>query len=280
MEINRANIFDIINKASLQPDKDYGQNFLVEPEISKRIVDSLKVDSDESVLEVGPGLGSLTHFLSMLDNKITIVDIDKRMTDFLKVVYQNTTIEIIENDIRKIDVSVYEKIVGNLPYNITTETIQYFLLNSPKAKKMVFMIQSETFSHFSDVSGKEYGPTSVLIHLLGDIEKLFSVKAGSFYPAPKCSSVVFAINIRESNNRYEAIGAFKVAKQLFVNRRKTILNNLINYLKNKELANELCEALNINPLSRPEQLSPEIYLRIFNYLSSKWLRLLKIYFKI
>ena len=270
MEINRANIFEIINKASLQPDKDYGQNFLVEPEISKRIVDSLKVESDENVLEVGPGLGSLTHFLSMLDNKITVVDIDKRMTDFLKIVYQNTTIEIIENDIRKVDVSEYEKIVGNLPYNITTEAIQYFLLNSPKAKKMVFMIQSETFNHFSDVSGKEYGPTSVLIHLLGDVEKLFSVKAGSFYPAPKCSSVVFAINnIRESNNRNEAIGAFKVAKLLFANRRKTILNNLNNYLKKKELANELCEVLNINPLSRPEQLSPEIYLRIFDYLSSK-----------
>ena len=120
------------------------------------------------------------------------------------------------------------KVIANLPYYITTPIIMGLLEKELGIDKMVFMIQSETFSHFSDVSGKEYGPTSVLIHLLGDIEKLFSVKAGSFYPAPKCSSVVFAINIRESNNRYEAIGAFKVAKQLFVNRRKTILNNLIN----------------------------------------------------
>ena len=269
MEINRSNIFEIINKASLQPDKDYGQNFLVEPEISNRIVEALNINNKDNVIEVGPGLGSLTHYLSLSDASITVVDIDLRMTNFLKIVYQDSNINIVENDIRKVDVSNYNKVIGNLPYNITTEAIQYFLLNANKAEKMVFMIQSETLSHFIDVSGKEYGPTSVLIHLLGNIEKLFTVKAGSFYPAPKCSSVVFAINIDPNKDRLKAISAFKLAKQLFLNRRKTILNNLVNYLKNKELANKVCEDLQINPLSRPEQLSPEIYLSISEYLCNK-----------
>ena len=269
MEINRSNVFEIINKASLQPDKDYGQNFLVEPEISNRIVEALNINNKDNVIEVGPGLGSLTHYLSLSDASITVVDIDLRMTNFLKIVYQDSNINIVENDIRKVDVSNYNKIIGNLPYNITTEAIQYFLLNANKAEKMVFMIQSETLSHFIDVSGKEYGPTSVLIHLLGNIEKLFTVKAGSFYPAPKCSSVVFAINIDPNKDRLKAISAFKLSKQLFLNRRKTILNNLVNYLKNKELANGVCEDLQINPLSRPEQLSPEIYLSISEYLCNK-----------
>ena len=269
MEINRSNIFEIINKASLQPDKDYGQNLLVEPEISNRIVEALKINNKDNVIEVGPGLGSLTHYLSLSDASITVVDIDLRMTNFLKIVYQDSNINIVENDIRKVDVSNYNKVIGNLPYNITTETIQYFLLNANKAEKMVFMIQSETLNHFIDVSGKEYGPTSVLIHLLGNIEKLFTVKAGSFYPAPKCSSVVFAINIDPNKDRLKAISAFKLAKQLFLNRRKTILNNLVNYLKSKELANKVCEDLQINPLSRPEQLSPEIYLSISEYLCNK-----------
>ena len=269
MEINRSNIFEIINKASLQPDKDYGQNFLVEPEISARIVKSLNIDEPDSIIEVGPGLGSLTHYLSLLNNEVTVVDIDLRMTNFLKVIYQNSNINIIENDIRKVDVSSYSKIVGNLPYNITTETIQYFLINAKKAERMVFMIQSETFAHFYDVEGKEYGPTSVLIHLLGNIEKLFVVKAGSFYPVPKCNSTVFAINIDTRVDSSKAINAFKIAKQLFVNRRKTILNNLVNYLKNKDLVNKLLEDLNINPLSRPEQLKPEIYLAISEYLNKK-----------
>ena len=269
MEINRSNIFEIINKANLQPDKDYGQNFLVEPELSKKIIDSINASNDDSIVEVGPGLGSLTHYLSLLKNNVTVVDIDLRMTNFLKIIYQNSNIEIIENDIRKVNISKYTKVVGNLPYNITTETIQYFLLNAEKADRMVFMIQSETLNHFIDVTGKEYGPTSVLIHLLGNIEKLFTVKAGSFYPAPKCSSVVFAINIDSSKNRKKAIYAFKLSKQLFLNRRKTILNNLVNYLNNKELANRVCEELNINPLSRPEQLEPEIYLAISEYLCNK-----------
>ena len=269
MEINRSNIFEIINKASLQPDKDYGQNFLVEPEISNKIVQALKIDEKDSVIEVGPGLGSLTHFLSLTNARITVVDIDLRMTNFLKVVYQNNDIEIIENDIRKVDVSRYDKVIGNLPYNITTEAIQYFLLNANNVKRMVFMIQSETYNHFSDTSGKEYGPTSVLIHLLGNIEKLFSVKAGSFHPVPKCSSVVFAINIDATKNRESAIKAFKLAKQLFANRRKTILNNLVNYLKDRDAANKVCEDLKINPLARPEQLAPEIYLAISEYLCNK-----------
>ena len=269
MEINRSNIFEIVNKASLQPDKDYGQNFLVETEISKRIVDSLNIEENDSVIEVGPGLGSLTHYLSLSNGQIAVVDIDLRMTNFLKIIYQDSNVEIIENDIRKVDVSSYSKVIGNLPYNITTEAIQYFLLNASNAKRMVFMIQSETFAHFYDVAGKEYGPTSVLIHLLGSIEKLFSVKAGSFYPAPKCSSTVFAINLDSSKDRLKAIAAFKLSKQLFLNRRKTILNNIVNYLKNKELANMVCEELNINPLSRPEQLPPEIYLAISEYLCNK-----------
>ena len=269
MEINRSNIFEIVNKADLKPDKDYGQNFLVESDISKKIVNALNIKEKESILEVGPGLGSLTHFLAESDCRITVVDIDQRMTNFLRVVYQEKNVEIIENDIRKTDVSNYEKIIGNLPYNITTETIQYLLLNTSKCQRMVFMIQSETFNHFYDVSGKEYGPTSVLIHLLGNIERLFVVKAGSFYPVPKCNSTVFAINIDTRVDRFAAIKAFQVAKQLFLNRRKTILNNLVNYLKNKDLANKLCEDLKINPLFRPEQLSPEMYSAISEYLSTK-----------
>ena len=269
MEINRSNIFEIVNKADLKPDKDYGQNFLVEPQISERIVSALNIEKNDTVIEVGPGLGSMTHFLSNFDNEITVVDIDRRMVDFLNIVYQNSNVKIVENDIRKVDVSNYTKVIGNLPYNITTETIQFFLLNASAARRMVFMIQSETFNHFFDVSGKEYGPTSVLIHLLGNIEKLFVVKAGSFYPAPKCNSTVFAIGIDNSKNRDSAIDAFKVAKQLFLNRRKTIQNNLTNYLKNKDLASKVLIDLGIDLLSRPEQLSPEIYLRISEYLKNK-----------
>lgn len=269
MEINRSNVFEIANKADLKPDKDYGQNFLIEPQVCERIVDALNIQDNDVVIEVGPGLGSLTHFLSMFNCKSTVVDIDLRMVNFLKTVYKdNSNIEVVANDIRKTDVSQFTKVIGNLPYNITTEAIQYFLLNATNTTRMVFMIQNETLAHFYDVSGKEYGPTSVLIHLLGNIEKLFNVKAGSFYPVPKCNSSVFAINIDNGINRDSAVQAFKVAKALFANRRKTISNNLMNYLKNKGTVNQLCADLNLNPSLRPEQIAPETYLLISEYLNS------------
>ena len=267
MEINRSNINEIVTKASLRPDKDYGQNFLVEPVVCQKIVDALNIQEGDLVLEVGPGLGSLTHFISEKKVQYDAVDIDSRMVNFLRVVYQDYfNVRIIENDIRKHDVSKYNKIIGNLPYNITTETIQYFLTNAINADRLVFMIQSETLAHFYDVSGKEYGPVSVLLHLLGNIEKLFTVKAGSFYPAPKCSSVVFAINIDKQKDKQEAIGTFNLAKKLFLNRRKTIQNNLLNALKDKELVIKLCNDLSINPLARPEDLSPNTYLEMYRYL--------------
>ena len=176
MEINRSNINEIINKASLRPDKDYGQNFLIEPSICQKIIDALNIEEDDCVLEVGPGLGSLTHFISETKANYDAVDIDPRMVNFLKVVYQEfERVQIIEKDIRKHDVSKYNKIIGNLPYNITTETIQYFLMNASNAKRMVFMIQSETLNHFYDIKGKEYGPVSVLLHLAARVKRMLQV---------------------------------------------------------------------------------------------------------
>ena len=84
MEINRSNVFEIANKADLKPDKDYGQNFLIEPQVCERIVNALNIQDNDFVIEVGPGLGSLTHFLSMLNCESTVVDIDLRMVDLFE----------------------------------------------------------------------------------------------------------------------------------------------------------------------------------------------------
>lgn len=268
MEINRTNIFELVNQLGIKPSKDYGQNFLIEPNLSAKIVEALGVKDDDKVIEIGPGLGALTHFLCDTKADITAVDIDYQMTSFLKSVYKDIpNLNIVENDIRLENVAMYNKVIGNIPYNITTEIIQYFLLNANKAETMVFMIQVEALNRFIDVSGKEYGPTSVLIHLLGKIEKLFIVRAGSFYPAPKCHSVVFRININPKTDKNKATAIYKMCKQLFANRRKTILNNLLSFVNNKDEAVALCENLKLNTQARPEDLSPQIYNDIYEYLN-------------
>ena len=264
MEINRKNVMEVIEKSGLKPDKDYGQNYLLEPELAKRIIDLLEIKSGENVLEIGPGLGSLSHFLSLYsDSKITLVDIDERMINFLKIIYNTSNISLVLNDIRKHDVTKYDKIVGNLPYNITTETVVYLLENAKKAKKMVLMCQAEAFPRFNDLSGKEYGPVSILVHLLGNSKRNFTVKPGSFYPIPKCNSVVFAIDVKENVDYQEALNIYHLSKKLFLNRRKTIYNNLSNCIPNKEMCASILNELGIPQSKRPEELSPDTYRKLY-----------------
>lgn len=264
MEINRKNVMEVIEKSGLKPDKDYGQNYLLEPELAKRIIDLLEIKSGENVLEIGPGLGSLSHFLSLYsESKITLVDIDERMINFLKIIYNISNISLVLNDIRKHDVTKYDKIVGNLPYNITTETVVYLLENAKNAKKMVLMCQAEAFPRFNDLSGKEYGPVSILVHLLGNSKRNFTVKPGSFYPIPKCSSVVFTIDLNNDDKREQSLEVYRFAKKMFLNRRKTIYNNLSSFLGNKETAAELLKQSNIDPSKRPEELSPSNFVTLY-----------------
>lgn len=264
MEINRTNINDLVNKCNVKPDKDYGQNFLIEPLISERIVAALELIKDDKVLEIGPGLGSLTHFM-VGKCDLDVCDIDFRMIDFLKVFYKED-INYILNDVRKIDVSKYNKIIGNLPYNITTELVAFLLLNS-EASKMVLMCQSEAFARFFETSGEKYGPLGVMLHLLGESKKLLTVKPGSFYPAPKCDSSVFVFSCRPVCDREIILGVYKMCKTLFLNRRKTIFNNLKNYSNDVDKINEVLNKLGIEGNKRPENISPNEYLemyRLFN----------------
>ena len=261
MEINRLNIYELVDRCQVRPDKDYGQNFLLEPTIASKICDYLDLSKEDNCLEIGPGLGSLTHFLANKCN-LTVCDIDSRMIDFLKIFYKDQ-IQYILNDIRKVDVTGFDKIIGNLPYNITTELVTYLLQNSNNTEIMVFMCQLEAFNRFSDLSGENYGPISILLHLLADIEKLLVVKPGSFYPAPKCNSVVFRIKFKKERDLKTALEVYKMSKALFLNRRKTIYNNLKNYLGNTDKANKILEALNISSNLRPENISYEIYLKMY-----------------
>ncbi len=264
MLINRSNIFEITNKLNLKPDKDYGQNFLVESEIASRIVDRLEINEKDKILEIGPGLGSLTHFISLKGSPCDAVDIDFRMIKFLEEIYGDSLIiNLVNNDIRKVDISTYSKIIGNLPYNITTELITFLLLMGKSCQKLVLMCQAEAFSRFSASSGRDYGAVSVLVHLLGESKKLFVVKAGSFYPAPKCESIVFEIQLNGKIDRDDCYSTYFLAKQLFLNRRKTILNNLSTLLKDKPLAEKICSDCGILTTFRPEQLTPFQYLTIY-----------------
>lgn len=266
MLIERNNINDIVNLTGTKPDKDYGQNFLIDSSVSARIVDELHLNENDNVLEIGPGLGSLTHFMYQKAN-LTLVDIDFRMTEFLRSIYTDK-VTIINEDIRKVHVGGYNKIIGNLPYNITTELVTYLLINAIECERMVLMCQQEAFNRFFDESGENYGPVSILIHLLGSSKKILIAKPGAFYPAPKCNSLVFTVELDLNKDKEEAIGVYKLTKSLFLNRRKTISNNLKSYLKDTSKVNILLDELKISPLKRPEEISPNEYKQMYNAIKA------------
>lgn len=264
MEINRNNFLEIIAKSGLKPDKDYGQNYLLDTTICQKIVELLDIQDNDKVLEIGPGIGSLTHFICLNQKaKIDLVDIDQRMIDFLRIIYTNENVNFHTNDIRKHDVKDYTKIIGNLPYNITTEVIEYLVEKSKNAKRMVLMCQAEAFDRINSLSGKEYGPISVLIHLLGTCNRKLTVKPGSFYPSPKCNSAVFTLDFDHDVDREFVISVYELTKKLFLNRRKTIQNNLTFYLKDKDKASLILKRLNILETKRPEELSPQAFVSIY-----------------
>lgn len=263
MEINKSNIYNILNSNNIKPTKDFGQNFLVEPTVSEKIVSLLGDCDNDFVLEIGPGLGSLTHFIKKKVDNLDVIEIDSTFVAYLS--YQYPDLNIIYNDALKTNIAKYNKIISNLPYNITSELIIYLLTNGLNCKKYVLMCQTEALDHFVSLEGENYGPSSILIHLLGDIRKEFVVKPGSFVPAPKCTSSVFTISVTNLD-REEAVFTYKFAKHMFLNRRKTIYNNLSNYLGNKELAKDILVRVNVNPNERPEKISPLKYKELSSFL--------------
>ena len=263
-KVDRDGIKYLMELANINPSKNKGQNFLVDAKISENIVNLLKNNANSKVLEIGPGLGSLTFHLQNRCNNLTLVDLDENIINYLSLEV-NDNVKLVNADALKYNVSLYEYIISNIPYNITTELITYLLINASNCKQFVFMCQKENFNHFNDTNGSEYGPVSVLIHLLGNIKKVFDVKPGSFVPAPKCVSTVFSVDMFEidTNSRKEIVNTFKLTLKLFNNRRKTIFNNLSTVI-GKEKTEECLSKLGIDKLLRPEQISPKQFFELHN----------------
>ncbi|NCA96909.1 MAG: ribosomal RNA small subunit methyltransferase A [Bacteroidia bacterium] len=248
--------------------KDLGQNFLVNPDLSQKIVELLEIDTGESVLEIGAGFGSLSYFLALSNGIISLLDVDPKTIAFLTEQFgDHNNIMVIQESILKHDVSNYEKIIGNLPYYITSDTIAYVLLNGYHAKRMVFMIQKEVLPRLAAHAGEEgYGPLSILISYLGRVKRNFLVSRNQFAPAPNVDSVVVTIEINQENDYETAKTLFRLTMDLFHHRRKTIRNNLRIMLKDATNADHMLDMLGIDGSKRPEELPLEAYLSLIKQL--------------
>lgn len=239
--------------------KSLGQNFLKNDTIIQKIVSLFVCGENDLILEIGPGRGALTKYLTLLPAKIVCIEIDKDMQNYLNF----SRAEIIYDDILNVDLNKlldnysYDNlyVVGNLPYYITSPIIEKLLNSNIKAHKMVFMVQKEVAERFSSKFGnKEYGYMTVFINHFYDVNYEFMVPKLDFMPAPKVDSAIISLNKKDYKEIPDDFWQF--VKLCFRHKRKNLKNNLSNY--DIEKINRVLNKYNLDASVRAEYLSEEI----------------------
>ena len=250
-----------------RPRKRFGQNFLQVKHIIDNIICSLNLQPSDNVLEIGPGLGALTEPLLRELDTLTAIEIDRDLQAHLAAMPQALgKLTLVDADALTVDYSQFGKdlrVIGNLPYNISTPLLLHLLHFTPYIDDMHFMLQKEVVERLSAGPGsKSYGRLSVMLQYYCDVEHLFNVPPEAFQPAPKVDSAVVRLT-PHLISPYPFV-AFADLEQLvaraFSMRRKTLANNLKPEISAAELT-----ALGIDPGLRPEQISVVDYVRLAIY---------------
>ena len=251
----------------IQARRRFGQNFLIEKSTIARIIESLKISPQDSVIEIGPGKGALTERLVESKCDLTLIEIDRDLVDILRKKYRGLT--IVNEDNLKVNFNALfrgepKRIIGNLPYKFSTTLL--FKLSSiiEWIIDMHIMLQKEVAERIvSNPSKKEYGRLSVSMQLFWEATSLFDVAPTAFSPKPKVNSTFMCLKPKKKKN-FDRDLMNQLLTSAFSSRRKTLKNALRNYLDEGEL-----KLLDINPRSRPENLVPEDFIRCVNFLQKK-----------
>jgi 16S rRNA (adenine1518-N6/adenine1519-N6)-dimethyltransferase len=246
----------------IKPKKYLGQHFLNDENIARKIVESLSLSNYSNVLEIGPGTGVLTKYLIEKKINLKLVEIDSESVNFLKSNLEIDPLIILENDFLKIqldDVFIDKfAIIGNFPYNISTQIIFKTLEYKNLIPELIGMFQQEVAERICEKEGsKKYGILSVLTQAFYDTEYLFSVPASVFTPPPKVvSAVIKLVRKKQTEINYNEKLFFKIVKQSFQQRRKTLRNSLKTFNLTDSLREDTIFDL------RPEQLSVKDFIHL------------------
>ena len=247
---------EIIEKNNFYFKKNFGQNFLIDSNVLDNIISAANITKDDFVLEIGPGIGSLTQYLAENAGRVVAVEIDTNLIPILKeTVGSYDNLEIINEDILKLDINslVAEKnngkpikVVANLPYYITTPIIMELLEKKVNVESITVMVQREVAARMQASAGtKDYGALSVAVQFYSDAKTDFIVPPNCFMPRPNVDSAVITLNLLE-RKKVETINQdfmFHIVKCAFGQRRKTLMNTLYNLGKLNLSKDEITEAI-------------------------------------
>ena len=272
----------VLQKYHFNFQKKFGQNFLIDPHVLDRIVEAAEITKEDCVLEIGPGIGTMTQYLAESAREVVAVEIDKNLIPILQdtlSAYQNVT--VINDDIMKVDIAALAqeknagkpiKVVANLPYYITTPIIMGLFESHVPLKSVTIMVQKEVADRMRQEPGsKEYGALSLAVQYYAKPEIMANVPPNSFIPRPNVASAVIRLTryekppVEVKDDRY----MFALIRASFNQRRKTLANALSNdpglHLTREQVMQAL-ETLGMNPLIRGEMLSLEQFASLSNIL--------------
>lgn len=263
----------------MRPKKSLSQHFLINDRAAKRIVDSLNIQEDDKVLEIGAGKGALTRYLLQKARKVIAVEIDKTLCRYLEQTFlEKKNLVLVNKDVLKIDLGRladqegHFKVIGNLPYQITSPLLSLLLENRKFVPASVLMVQREAAKRIcAQPGGKDWSSLSVAVQLYSEVKTLFHLKPTSFFPPPKVqSSVIKMTFLKEPKVSVRDEGLFfRVIRSAFGQRRKMILNSLsANLDLPKRELEFILGKVNLDPKRRPETLSIQEFADLSSALGS------------
>ncbi len=252
--------------------KRFGQNFLTCPNTIAKIIGAANLTADDTVVEIGPGLGALTFHLMEKLPKLTVIEIDNDLVDHLKEKAQarkSSELTIIHQDVLTVDISSIGSaltVIGNLPYNISTAVLFHLIKHHPSIKSLCFMLQQEVVDRIAaSPNTKAYGRLSVMLQYFFDVEPLFTIPPDAFKPKPKVMSKIVRLSPHQQQ-RYDHVPFEQletIARLAFAHRRKTLKKNLASVFNDREL-----QALGIEPTRRAETLAISEFVTLAKALKS------------
>ncbi|MDF1677892.1 MAG: 16S rRNA (adenine(1518)-N(6)/adenine(1519)-N(6))-dimethyltransferase RsmA [Legionellaceae bacterium] len=248
--------------------KRFGQNFLEDFHVIQRIIEAISPLPTDNLIEIGPGLGALTRPLLKQLNRLTAIEIDTNLHAHLRALPgAKDTLNLVCNDVLKVNFDAFGdtlRVVGNLPYNISTPLLFHLFQQASRIKDMHFMLQKEVVQRLSATPNtKAYGRLSVMTQAICAAEALFLVPPEAFNPAPKVESAVVRLTPHVAQLSQAHLASLEhLLIQAFSMRRKTLSNTL-----KPLLSAETLTTLGVNPKDRPETLSVKKYIEIAKYLT-------------
>ncbi len=274
--LNATEIRDLAKKINLKPTKKLGQNFVIDQNTVEKIVKTAQIDKSSNVIEIGPGLGSLTLALLQTGAKVTAIEIDEKLAKLLPQTAKNKglneqNLKVINKDALKIKDSDVDSsvnvLVANLPYNVSVPVILHFLEVFPNIKKYLVMVQSEVADRLASPAGsKTYGAPSVKVQWYGQVKKSFAISRNIFWPVPNVDSDLVEINRSKKIDETMRNNLFTLIDLAFEQRRKMLRSALSSLFGGSEKASLILQSAQIDPQLRGEALSVDDYVRLTNVM--------------